>query len=173
MSRLPEFSSARATLMGATSTSRLPVVLGACLALGALSLLAPSAPTTDPWWWSGGAREIVHLRLDTVAGPPSWKPLPVLATAPLSLLGAAAPAAWLAVARAGGVLAGWLASPCAARMAGRAAGVLAVLALTLSFGWLRGLAHGYSEPLAIALMLGAVECDVLGHRRAALTLGAL
>src|SRR3954451_3926880 len=121
MRRFPEFSSARATLMGATSTSRMPVVLGACLALGALSLLAPSVPTTDPWGWIVWGRQIVHLRLDTVAGPPSWKPLPVLVTAPLSLLGAAAPAAWLAVARAGGALALYFAYRVASRAGGWAA----------------------------------------------------
>src|SRR4051812_12669568 len=135
MSRLPEFSSARATLMGATSTSRMPVLLGACLALGALSLLAPSAPTTDPWGWIVWGREIVDLRLDTVAGPPSWKPLPVLFTAPLSLLGAAAPAAWLAVARAGGILALAFAYPLGARLAGPGAGVVAAGAPPPGAAW--------------------------------------
>jgi hypothetical protein len=57
-----------------------------CLALAGLSLLAPGAPTYDPWSWIIWGREVVHLDLST-AGGPSWKPLPVLFTAPFSLLG--------------------------------------------------------------------------------------
>jgi hypothetical protein len=133
----------------------------------------PSAPTTDPWAWIVWGRELTHLRLDTVAGPPSWKPLPVLFTAPLSLLGAAAPAAWLAAARAGGLLALAFAYRLGARLAGPAAGAVAALALALSSGWLRDLAHGYSEGLAVALALWAVESHLDGRRGRALVLGAL
>ena len=75
-----------------------------CLAVAGLSLLLPSAPTTDPWGWIVWGREVVHLDLDTIVpGAPSWKPLPVLATAPLALAGGAAPMLWLFLARAGGV----------------------------------------------------------------------
>ena len=151
----------------------MPLLLGASLALGALSLLVPSAPTTDPWGWIVWGRELVHLRLDTVAGPPSWKPLPVLFTAPLSLLGGAAPAAWIAVARAGGILALAFAYRLAARLAGPVAGILAVVALALSELWLRGLEHGYSEGLAVALLLWAIESHLDGHRGRALLLGGL
>ena len=49
----------------------------AVLALTALTFLAPSAPTYDPWAWIVWGREILHLDLSTVDGP-SWKPLPVL-----------------------------------------------------------------------------------------------
>ena len=143
------------------------------VALGVLSLLIPSVPTTDPWGWIVWGRQVVHLRLDTVAGPPSWKPLPVLATAPLSLLGSAAPAAWLVVARTGGALALLFAYRVAARSAGWAAGVVAALALVLSANWLRLLAHGYSEALAVALLLAAVECHVLRRRGLAVALGVL
>ena len=76
----------------------------ACLALALLSLLTPSAPTTDPWGWIVWGREVAHLDLDTSqGGSPSWKPLPVLITTPLSIFGDALPAAWLVVARAGGL----------------------------------------------------------------------
>jgi hypothetical protein len=58
-----------------------------CLALAAATLLIPSAPTTDPWGWIVWGREIVHLQFSTaIGGAPSWKPLPVLFTAPLSLV---------------------------------------------------------------------------------------
>ena len=52
----------------------------------------------------------MHLALNTVDGP-SWKPLPVLFTAPFSLFGDdAAPALWLLVAR-GGSLGALLVTP--------------------------------------------------------------
>src|SRR4051794_10225948 len=77
-----------------------------CLAVAALSLLVPSAPTTDPWGWIVWGREVLHLDLSTVVpGPPSWKPLPVMVTTPLALTGATAPALWLVLARAGGLAA--------------------------------------------------------------------
>jgi hypothetical protein len=133
----------------------------------------PSAPTTDPWGWIAWGREIAHLRLDTVAGPPSWKPLPALFTTPLSLLGGAAPAAWLVVARAGGLLALVFAYRLGTRLAGRAAGAIAALALLLSAQWLRQFAHGYSEGLAVALALWAIESHLDGRRGRALVLGSL
>jgi hypothetical protein len=142
-------------------------------ALAAVSLLVPSAPTTDAWGWINWGREVVHLELDTVAGPPSWKPLPVLVTAPAALLGSAAPSVWLLVARAGGVLAVYFAYRLAARFAGPPAGVIAAAALVLSTGWVPSLAHGFSEPWAIALMLAAIEAHLNERRTLALVLGGL
>ena len=73
----------------------------ACVALAALSLLGPSTPTYDPWAWIIWGREVVHLDLVTTDGP-SWKPLPILFTAPFSLVGdGPAPELWLLVARTG------------------------------------------------------------------------
>ena len=143
------------------------------LALGALSLLLPSVPTTDPWGWIVWGRQILHLDLNTIAGPPSWKPLPVLFTTPLALLGGAAPAAWLAIARAGGVLALALAYRLAARLAGRAAGVVAALGLLLTGDWVRHLAYGYSEGLAVAFLLWAILSHLDGRRGHALALAFL
>ncbi len=106
-----------------------------------------------------------------LAGGPSWKPLPVLLTAPFALAGAAAPALWLVVARAGLLLAlagGWR---LAARLAGPLAGAVATLALlllgdVLSLAW-----RGASEPLMLACTLWAIERHVAGARRAAFALG--
>ena len=143
------------------------------LALGALSLLLPSVPTTDPWGWIVWGRQILHLDLNTIAGPPSWKPLPVLFTTPLALLGGAAPAAWLAIARAGGLLALALAYRLAARLAGPAAGVMAALGLLLTGDWVRNLAYGYSEGLAVAFFLWAILSHLDGRRGHALALAFL
>ena len=65
--------------------------LAACLALAALTLLEPSAPTYDPWAWIIWGREVTRLGLDT-AGGPSWKPLSVVFTTVFALFGSAAPA---------------------------------------------------------------------------------
>lgn len=149
------------------------VLVVASLAVGIASLLLSSAPTTDPWGWIVWGRQITHLDLNTVAGPPSWKPLPVLFTTPLSVLGGAAPAAWLVIARAGSLLALGLAYRLGARLAGPAAGVVALVSLLLMQEWLSDAAFGYSEGLAVALLLWAVISHLEGRYTRALTLGFL
>lgn len=127
------------------------------MALAALSLVIPSSLTYDPYTWANWAREIVHLRLDTRAGP-AWKPLPVLVDIPFAPFGAAEPLAWLVVARAGGLLAVAMAYRLARRQAGRAAGVVAAVGLLLSTSFLYYLmATGMSEPLSAGLALLALE----------------
>jgi len=101
----------------------LAAVVAACLALALLSLAAPTTPTYDPWAWLIWGREILHLSLDTRFGP-SWKPLPVLITTVFGLAGGAAPALWVAVARAGGLVALALAYRVARRLGGGVAGGL-------------------------------------------------
>lgn len=153
---------------------RLAAAVAACLGLAALSLLRPSAPTTDPWGWIVWGRELLALDLHTdVAYSPAWKPLPVLLTTPLALLGDLAPAAWLVLSRAGGLAALALAYLLGVRFGGRIAGVLAAAALALSNGFLRALEHGYTEPLMAALLLGAVDRHLAGRRHTALALGVL
>ena len=143
----------------------------ACVALAALSLLGPSTPTYDPWAWIIWGREVMHLDLVTTNGP-SWKPLPVLFTAPFSLAGDdAAPQLWLLVARAGGLLAFAMTFRLAARLAGPAAGALAALALILSDEFIRNFARGNSEGLLVALCLWAMELHFDGRRRGAFVLG--
>lgn len=146
----------------------------ACAALAGLSLLMPSAPTTDPWGWIVWGREVLHLDLSTVVpGPPSWKPLPVLITTPLALTGAAAPTLWLFVARSGALASLAVAARLTNRLAGPWAAAIAVAGLVLSTDWLRAFAHGYTEPLAIGLLLAAVDQHLLGRPRRALALGGL
>src|SRR4051812_30282457 len=83
-------------------------LIAACLALGGASLLLPSEPSYDPLAWLIWGRELAQGGLDTSGGP-SWKPLPVAFTTLTAPLGKVdhglPPALWMAVARAGALLA--------------------------------------------------------------------
>jgi hypothetical protein len=146
------------------------LILG-CLAVGAVSLLTVSAPTYDPWSWIVWGREILHGDLVTLEGP-SWKPLPVLFTTPFALFGDdVAPALWLVVARAGGVLAFAMAYRLGARLAGQWAGAIAAISLLLADEFIRNFARGNSEGLLVALVLWAIERHLDGRRSQAFILG--
>lgn len=139
------------------------IPIAACIGLGALSLLLPSEPSYDPWAWFVWSRELAHLELDTDGGP-SWKPLPVLLLAFAAPLGDEVPVAlWIALARAGALLGLVLGYRLAARFAGRppalraVAGTTAAVALALTPDWFQFTAHASEAPLAVALMLWAVE----------------
>jgi len=141
------------------------------LALALLSLLGPSEPTYDPWAWIIWSREVVEGSLQTTNGP-SWKPLPVLVTVPFALLGdEVAPAAWLVVARAGGLLALVMTYRLGARLAGRTAGALSAAFLLLADEFVRNFARGNSEGLLLALVLFAIERHLDGRRAPAFVLG--
>src|SRR3954469_19264335 len=102
-----------------------PRLVAASLALAAASLLLPSVPTYDPWAWLIWGREITELDLSTRGGP-SWKPLPVSITTVSALLGkGVSPYVWVAVARAGALLACAFAWSLGWRIVGGAYGVIA------------------------------------------------
>ncbi len=148
------------------------LLVGACLALGFLSLALPSTPTYDPWSWILWGREVLHGDLVTESGP-SWKPLPVLFTVPFSLFGDAAPYLWVAIARAGGLLALALAGRLAWRLSGGGvAGVLGGLitagGLFISSYFLRTIALGNSEGMMIAAVLAGFDRHLSGRRDQAL-----
>lgn len=157
----------------AGTRGRLPAPLRlvlACVALAALSLLAPSAPTYDPWSWIVWGREILHLDLVTTTGP-SWKPLPVLFTTAFAVFGDGAPALWLVVARAGALAAIILAYLLGRELgAGRVGAGIAALALATAPWWTVNAWLGNSEPLLVACVLGAVLAHLHGHRRGAFAL---
>ena len=115
-------------------------------------------------------RDAGRLALDTSGGP-SWKPLPVVITTPLALTGDPAPALWLVVARAGGLLALAGAWVLAARLGGAVAGTAAALVMALSPWWMFNTALGNSEGLLAAAALWAVIAHLAGRHRAALALG--
>jgi len=143
-------------------------VLAAVVA-AALSLLLPWALAFDPQAWVVWGRDASRFALDTRGGP-SWKPLPVVVTTPLALTGDAAPALWLLVARAGGLLAIAGAWALAARLGGTAAGVAAAATMALSQWWLFNTALGNSEGLLAAAAIWAVVAHLAGRTRVALAL---
>lgn len=160
-----------------------PLRIGAAVAvaLAAASLLLPYTLVYDPWGWQVWGRELIHLELATASGP-SWKPLPVLVDAPLSALGDTAPDAWLLIARSGWLLAPLLAGWLAARLAGEGAGpwrfaAAAVAAASVALTGdpftppARQFTGGLSEPLLVALVLGAVGQALARRPVAALWLG--
>jgi MFS family permease len=148
------------------------VLVVASVAIAALTLLLPSAPTYDPWSWIIWGREITHFDLVTSQGP-SWKPLPVVFTTVFSLFGSAAPDLWLVVARAGAIAAVVLAFRVARSLGGGiAGGVAAAAALAIAPWWIRSGALGNSEGLIVAFLLGAIDRHVAGDRRAAFLLAA-
>jgi hypothetical protein len=152
-------------------------VVAGCLAVSALTLLLPSAPTYDPWAWLLWGRQILDFDLVTTGGP-SWKPLPMLFIVPFQLLGEdVAPYLWLWIARAGGLLACVMVFRLARRFTGGGilgafAGVVAFAALFSSWKFVRDTALGNSEPLMAALALWAFERHLDGRRDHALYLAA-
>lgn len=148
-------------------------LVGACTAVGALTLALPASLTYDAWAWLVWGREVVQLSLDTTAGA-SWKPLPVLVTAALSTTGEAAPELWMLIVRAGSLLGIVAVFRLAARLGGRGAGLVAVafLILTPDSGprLLLLVAEGHTAPLVLTLSLWAVDRHLDGHRRQALVL---
>jgi hypothetical protein len=143
-------------------------VIGAVV-LAALSLLRPWALAFDPMAWLVWGRQVWHLSLDTTTGP-SWKPLPVVLTTVFTLFGGVAPALWLIVARAGGLLALAGAFVLGSRLAGRWAGAGAAATMALSPWWAYNTALGNSEGLLAAAALWAAIAHLAGRPRAALAL---
>jgi hypothetical protein len=148
---------------------RHPVAI-AVLALTALTFLAPSAPTYDPWAWIVWGREILHLDLSTVDGP-SWKPLPVLLTTPFAVFGSLAPDLWLFAARAGAIAGVVMAFRIARRIGGIPAGAAAAAAYAVAPWTIRNAALGNSEGLLVALVLAAIDRHLAGRSRHAFLFG--
>jgi hypothetical protein len=169
--RVPQAPSGTA-LVGARALPGALILVAACTAVAALTLLLPSAPTYDPWSWIIWGREVAHLDLVTTEGP-SWKPLPVLFTTVFSFFGSAAPDLWLVVARAGALAGVVMAFRVARRLGGGVVGgAAAAAALAIAPWWIRNAALGNSEGLLVALMLGAIDRHLAGDRRSAFLLAA-
>ena len=159
------------------------LAIAGCTVLAAASLAVGREPVYDAWAWLVWGRELAGLGLDISSGP-SWKPLTVVLAVPLALAGDAAPHLWLLLTRAAWLVALVLAADLAHGLAagsGRRARVAAAAFAAASLAllsdpvtmWARQGAAGMSEPLLVALVLGAVRAQLGGHPRAALVAAAL
>ena len=165
--------------------------------VGAIALLvvsivvvewANTRPGFDPYGWLTWGQETLHLSLNTNAAP-SWKPLPYLFTVPYALFGHLQLWLWMltsvAVALAGVVFAARIARRAVAVESGaRAAaaliaGALAGLALNLitqrspTYSLWHYILSNQSDPMIVALGLGAIDCHLCGRHRWAVWLGVL
>ena len=152
------------------------IVIACCLLLGAATVLIAPALGYDAWAWMVWARELTHLSLDTTGGP-SWKPLPVLVSAPFAWIDGLAPFLWLALIRGAAIYSLWLAGRCAARLAGPTAAAaafgFAAFGLLVSTDLPRTALYGSSEPLLIVFVLGALLLHLRDRPLSALSLLAL
>ncbi len=166
------------------------------LALGGLLALAGHArPAYDAFGWLVWGHQTLHGSLNLDAAP-SWKPLTFLFTLPFSLLGdSAAMWMWVLTACAGAVagplmaarvayrlappgegwMPHWLPPALAALIAGAATATMTVAAKTtpIDMGLLRQVLITTSDPLILALWLGAVDCHLSRRHGWALGLGWL
>lgn len=147
------------------------LVVAVCVALAAGSLLVSATPGFDAWGWALWGRELTGDGAFSTASYPSWKPLPALVDTVWSAVGPGAePTLWLVTARAGALLALVLAGRLAARFGGPTAGILAAVGLALAPVWWSQTADGSADTLLVAIVLGAVDRHLDGHRRQALAL---
>ena len=158
---------------GPTGTRRGPAILClvVCALVASLSLFLSAIPHYDPFGWLVWGLELTHpgVGFSTLTGP-SWKPLPAILAVLLSVLGPAAPAAWLILSRTGGALALVFAYRLGRLFGSRAAGVLAVIALALIPGFLRELVLGGELSLLVVLVLAAIDRHSAGRPGQALGL---
>jgi hypothetical protein len=136
-------------------------------AAAAWVVLTGQRPAYDAYGWLDWGRQAAHLKLDTSAAP-SWKPLTFLFTFPYALvLGRAALFVWMVTAAVGTFSAPVLAGRIAYRLSGAASGrrwaalggaVLAGLGILGIEGWWHEVLISTSDPMVVALCLGAVDC---------------
>lgn len=150
------------------------LVVGGAFLAAAISLLWGAKLQADPQGWMRWGKELAAGggAFDTTYYP-SWKPLPVLFTVPLSFAQGAGPALWLVVLRASALLALALLFRLARDLGGTLAGVVATVSLCAVPGWASLSFGGHIEPLLLMLLLLAVERHRAGRPLHALALGVL
>ncbi|MGO9956740.1 MAG: hypothetical protein ACLP50_12265 [Solirubrobacteraceae bacterium] len=146
-----------------------------------LVLWARTRPGFDPYGWLVWGHQTLLGALDTNAAP-SWKPLPYLFTVPFALTGHHELRLWMftsaAVALAGVVFAGRIAyrltdAPPDRRWAAFTAAAVAGLGLLVINNYFHYILSSQSDPMIVALCLGAIDCQLDRRPRTAFVLGAL
>jgi hypothetical protein len=154
----------------------------ALLALGtALVLWARTRPGFDPYGWLVWGHQTLAGNLDTNAAP-SWKPLPYVFTTPFALAGHYQLWLWMiasvAIALSGSIFAGRIAyrltgGPAERRWPAVCAGVFAGVALLGIQDYWHYILSYQSDPLIVALCLGAVDAHLSGRPRWAFAFACL
>jgi hypothetical protein len=149
--------------------------------------IANGRPGFDPYGWLTWGQQTLKLTLNTNAAP-SWKPLAYVFTVPYALFGHFQLWLWMttavAISLSGIVFAGRIAyrvvdQPGARRLAAVAAAVFAALTLNLitqaspQYSIWHYILSDQSDPMIVALCLGAIDCHLSGRQRWALWLGVL
>jgi hypothetical protein len=160
------------TAIGLIARRRVVIAGAACLLAAVASLPLPAGVQSDPGGWVIWGRELIDGTLDT-RWYPSWKPLPVVVTAPAALAGHAAPVVWLLAERAVAIAGLVLAATLAWRAAGPVAGALAGVGLLLLPGWSRYALTGAIEPVVVTCLLAALAVRRADRTAAGLGLLAL
>ena len=146
----------------------------ACALAGAISVaIFNPVPIYDTAAWLVWAAEIVHRTVALEAGP-SWKPLPVIAAAPATIVSwPFAAAFWLWTVRTCAFATSVFLWKFASRSGGgKVAGAVAAIAPWLIADWVHLTLGGGSEPVLMALLFGAVAAHLADRRFVALALGA-
>jgi hypothetical protein len=147
----------------------------------ALARWANTRPGFDPYGWLVWGHQTLTASLNTNAAP-SWKPLPYLFTVPYALAGHYEMWLWLitavAISLSGAIFAGRIAyrltdAPPERRWAGYVAAGLAAIASLGIVQYFHFILSAQSDPLVVALCLGAIDCHLSGRRRWAFALLAL
>jgi hypothetical protein len=158
-----------------------PLLVVAVIAalVAAFILLAEPRPSYDAMGWMVWGHQVLHWNLNT-DGAPSWKPLTFLFTLPYALLGHPGQLAlWTITAVLGAFAAAGLAAHIAVRLTPRAPGrpwapVAAALVAGCGVLTLGNYAHqtliANSDPLIVALCLGAIDLHLSRRHRAAFAL---
>jgi hypothetical protein len=151
---------------------------------------AGSRPGYDPYGWMIWGYQALHLSLN-LGGAPSWKPMPLLFTAPFALFGHYQVWLWMttavAMSLAGCIFAGRIAYRLvdqggdAERWPAIAAAVFAgamplVIYDSTHYAYLHYVLSAQSDPPLVACVLAAIDLHMIGRRRwavAALTLASL
>jgi len=189
---VPSAGAARPELGAAVRRYPEAMVALALLAISTVIVLwADTRPGFDVYGWLVWGHQTVAGSLNTNAAP-SWKPLPYLFTAPYALAGHYELWLWMitsvAIALSGLVFAARIAYRVTAHDPGTggaqridrrrhraalAAGAFAALGLLGVQDYAHYVLSFQSDPMIIALCLGAIDCHLSGRPRWAYTLGVL
>ena len=157
------------------------VGLGVLIVSTLLVLWAGTRPGFDPYGWLVWGHQTIIGSLDTNAAP-SWKPLPYLFTVPFALAGHYQTSLWMiasvAVSLSGVIFAGRIAYRLTGgaperRYAGLVAAVFAGIALLGIRDYWHYILSAQSDPMIVALCLGAIDCHLSKHPRWAFVLAGL